>query len=75
MYIQRNNILSKKNPQQYSIFYDFKRNNITKKNIIQQGKQLKYKTCNSRQANILKSDLENKKLTHWKKMENENHEN
>lgn len=57
----------KKNPQQYSIFYDFKRNNITKKNIIQQGKQLKYKTCNSRQANILKSDLENKKLTHWKK--------
>lgn len=48
---------------------------IIQKNIIQQGKQLKYKTCNSRQANILKSDLENKKLTHWKKMENENHEN
>lgn len=48
---------------------------LQKKNIIQQGKQLKYKTCNSRQANILKSDLENKKLTHWKKMENENHEN
>lgn len=40
---------------------------ILQKNIIQQGKQLKYKTCNSRQANILKSDLENKKLTHWKK--------